>query len=244
MSHQSTAFVGFLAAVVAVIVDSTQLHAGECDVLSMVQREVSRTAFHGSARTEFAPGDHVLVQLEDGPKGPDGSPMAKGSIIGKGAQEGSYNVHLWVGPPRHRERLNVPAELLMDAKAVEEAEAARKKEAEEEEAERLEAEREAERKAEAERRAAQLKAEEEAKREAERLAEEEELAKRRAEEEEAMRKASVHAKWEALKAERLKAAGAENATLEVQREVLRSEKFKKQLQDEQVHVRRKMQPAR
>jgi len=269
-------------------------HASQDDAIVMVQRDVLPTVPPaGSVRAQFAPGDHVLVQLVDGSDGAGAGSTVKGSIIGKGTKEGTYDVHLWVGLPRRRELLNVPAELVSDATQLEAAEAAQKREADEEEAARQEAERRAEaerqeaerraeaerqeverkaeaerregerkaeaeaerqeaaRKAEIERREAELRAEaerqeaerraaeeaqreaerlaEEAKREAERLAEEEELAKRRAEEAQARLKAAVHAKWEAIRAERLKAAGAENATLEVQREVLRNESFKKQL---------------
>uniref|UniRef100_A0A7S0AJC2 Ubiquitin-like domain-containing protein n=1 Tax=Pyrodinium bahamense TaxID=73915 RepID=A0A7S0AJC2_9DINO len=236
-----SALLSALAAVAAASSAGARPRTGEGDAVALVQRELSSAALPtGSPRAAFAPGDHVLVQLEDWPERSDGSSMVKGSVTGKGAKAGSYNVHLWVGPPRRREMLDVPGERLMDARAAEEAEAAKEAEREEAErkaeAERAEAERkaeaerrEAERKAEVERQEAERKAEEEAKLEAARLAEEEEQARRQAEEEALARRASVHAKWEAVKAARLKDAGAEDAPLEVQQDVLRSEKFKEQL---------------
>lgn len=49
-------------------------------------------------------------------------PWAKASIVGRGAEKDTFNVHLWSGEPGSRERLNVPVELLRDARSLEEQE--------------------------------------------------------------------------------------------------------------------------
>mmetsp|Transcript_126125 Transcript_126125/g.392644 ORF Transcript_126125/g.392644 Transcript_126125/m.392644 type:complete len:361 (+) Transcript_126125:87-1169(+) len=151
----------------------------EHDAVSMVQSSVA-SSLPGNPR--FSVGDHVVVNLLDGPHMPGTAPAVRGSITGMGSARDSYNVHLWMGPPSARERLNVPVELLADARKLEAEEAERQKAAEEarikREAEMLETqkrEEESRRRAEAKRQEAERQAaalRREAEREARRAAEE------------------------------------------------------------------------
>mmetsp|Transcript_104949 Transcript_104949/g.306564 ORF Transcript_104949/g.306564 Transcript_104949/m.306564 type:complete len:368 (+) Transcript_104949:40-1143(+) len=275
-----------VAAVTYAVADSR----GEHDIISMLQGRV-----FSESPGRFSPGDHVFVRMIHGQKEPGTSPLVKGSISGKGTDLDSYNIHLWEGSPGTREKLNVPAELLLDAKEAEAAELARrvqedaaqalaKAEAEKErrnameekqrkeakevlksrvkELSQREAMREAKRKAEREARAAELKAAED-KREAERKAREEAeeaarreytrkieeaaMARKEAErqqqladlhaKEAADRKAALKAKWEVVKAARLKAAGAANATTEVQKLVLQRDSIKKTQEAEETQTK-------
>lgn len=250
----------------------------------MVQSSVS---YAPPRRVHFSTGDHVFVHLVDGLHEPGMDSVVKGSVTGEGADQGSYDVHLWQGSPRSRERLNVPLELLSDARPAEEEEAARRRaedeararaEAERRRAEaarrqeeakrrsderlrlavRGQAEREAQRRAESQRREAERRAQEE-RLEAERRAPEEarrraavQLARRAEGEERARRdeegrsreaeaeaarlareaeeqRAALKARWESIKEARLQAAGAQNASREIQRMVLRSDRLKAML---------------
>mmetsp|Transcript_103826 Transcript_103826/g.293604 ORF Transcript_103826/g.293604 Transcript_103826/m.293604 type:complete len:356 (-) Transcript_103826:63-1130(-) len=163
-------------------------------------------------------GDHVLVEKEEG----SGKVWVKGSIEGKGADSGSYNVHLWVGNPRHRDLTNVPVDRLVDARAVEqiEAEQARaqeldeRREAQEKERLRREQQEQAEREAKE-----KLRLEEEQRREYERQLAEQEAAAERKNEEERLKYAESFSRDQAQKEDekhqlqltKLKAARREKA---------------------------------
>lgn len=205
--------------------------------------------------TEWQVGDHVLMEFIDGI---DRGSWVKGSVTGKGQDEGTYNVHLWFGPMRRRERANVPVELLRNANSLEQREAAEKKALEEAERQRamealrrqFEAEAQRIAKEEADQKEAIRKAAEEA---ALKAAEESE-AKRRSQDEErkkfeeeaalrhqmeleaqakvealAKRKAMLKAKWEAVKAAKLKASDEESALATLQPREVMNARLKTQL---------------
>merc|ERR1719433_737909 len=56
-------------------------------------------------------------------EGSEAGAFLKGNIVKKGTEPSTYDLHLWVSSLRQRERLNVPASMILDAKPIDEKEA-------------------------------------------------------------------------------------------------------------------------
>jgi len=75
----------------------------------------------GEPAEELPVGKAVYMKAVDGP---EAGAFLKGNIVKKGTEANTYDLHLWVGSVRQRERLNVPIDMILDAKPIDEKEAA------------------------------------------------------------------------------------------------------------------------
>lgn len=128
MAHNSE-FVSALAELSDVMTVSA---AGNREQLEAMSEDSDEEFEDEKTTRSYKVGDHVLLELIDGPHM---GTWVKGSITGHAREADTYSVHLWVGPPKHRDVAEVPVELLRNA-TVAEMKLAAKQRAEDEAANR------------------------------------------------------------------------------------------------------------